>query len=60
MAIGHDINFFSLDLSITCWTRCFYSDAGTVLVMCQASDLELEQTEPLLRAILASLKVEEE
>ena len=60
MAIGHDINFFSLDLSVTCWTRSFYTDAGTVLLLCQTSDLELEEAEKALRGICASLKVEEE
>jgi hypothetical protein len=60
MAIGHDIQFFSLDLTNTCWTRSLYSDAGTVLLLCQANDLELEEYEPVLRAICASLKVEEE
>ncbi len=60
MAIGHDIEFISLDLTNTCWTRCFYSDAGTVLVLCQTNDLELEEYEPILRAICASLTVEEE
>lgn len=60
MAIGHDIQFFSLDLTNTCWTRSIYSDAGTVLVLCQTNDLELEEYEPVLRAICASLRVEEE
>jgi hypothetical protein len=60
MAVGHDIQFFSLDLTNTCWTRSIYSDAGTILVLCQANDLELEEYEPVLRAICASLKIEEE
>ena len=60
MAIGHDIQFFSLDLTNTCWTRSLYSSEGTLLVLCQTNDLELEQYEPILRAICASLKVEEE
>jgi hypothetical protein len=59
MAVGHDVRFFSLDLTNTCWTRSFYSDAGTVLVLCQSNDLELEQNEPVLRAICASMRVEE-
>ena len=58
-AIGHDIRFFSLDLTNTCWTRSFYTIRGTVLVMCQTSDLESETTEPVLRAICASLQVDE-
>lgn len=60
LAIGHDIEFISLDLTNTCWTRSFHSAAGTVLLLCQANDLELEEYEPILRAICASLRVEEE
>jgi hypothetical protein len=59
-AIGHDIRFFSLDLTNTCWTRSFYSPSGTVLVLCQSNDLELERNEPILRAICASLEVDDE
>lgn len=57
-AIGHIIRFFSLDLTNTCWTRSFYSATGTVLVLWQVNDLELEQSEPVLRAICNSLAVE--
>lgn len=59
-AVGHDVRFFSLDLTNTCWTRSFYSAGGTVLVLCQMNDLELETNEPVLRAICASLELEEE
>ena len=59
-AIGHDIRFISLDLTNTCWTRSFYSSEGTVLVLCQANDLELDQHEPVLRGICKSLEVERE
>jgi hypothetical protein len=59
MAVGHDINFFSFDLSNTCWTRSLYGGAGTLLVMCQVADIEQAEYEPVLRAICASLKVEE-
>ena len=58
-AVGHDIQFTSLDLTNTCWTRCFYSSEGTVLVLWQVNDLELERAEPVLKAICASLQVEE-
>jgi hypothetical protein len=60
MAVGHNIQFISLDLTNTCWTHSFYTDAGTVLVMCQTNDLEIEKNEPILRAICASLTVEEQ
>jgi|SRR4051794_6663553 len=59
-AVGHDIQFFSLDLINTCWTRSFYSPSGTLLLLCQSSDLELAANEPVLRAICASLEVDEE
>jgi hypothetical protein len=60
MAVGHNVRFFSLDLTNTCWTRSLYTAQGTVLVMCQTNDLELEKNEPVLRAICASLRVEED
>lgn len=58
-AIGHNIRFFSLDLTNTCHTRCFYGDTGTVLVMWQANDLELDDVEPTFRAMCKSLRVED-
>jgi hypothetical protein len=60
MAVGHNIRFFSLDVTNTCWTRSFYLAGGTVLLMCQTSDLDLAGNEPVLRAICASLEVEED
>lgn len=59
-AVGHDIQFFSLDLTNTCWTRSFYGAGGTVLALWQANDLELEAVEPILRAICASLQIDED
>jgi hypothetical protein len=59
-ATGHDVRFFSLDLSNTCFLRSFYSSEGTVLVLWQANDLELERIEPVLRAICTSIEVEDE
>jgi len=58
-AIGHDIRFIALDLTNTCWTRCFYGAGGTVLVLCQCNDLESELNEPVLRAMCKSLEVDD-
>jgi hypothetical protein len=58
-AMGHDIRFFSLDLTNTCRTRCFYSETGTILAMWQANDLELDAVEPVFQAICKSLQVVE-
>jgi len=59
-AFGYDIRFFSMDLTNTCWTRSFYSARATILLMWQANDLELPTTEGILRAMCASLEVEED
>ena len=59
MAVGHDVAFFSFDLPNTAWTRSLYCGAGTLLLYWQMNDLELQTTEPVLKAITGSLKVEE-
>lgn len=56
-AVGHDIRFFSFDLTNSCWTRCFAATAGTILILWQVNDLEAEEYESALRAIGASLRV---
>lgn len=59
-AIGHDIEFFALDLTNTCRIRSLSSAAGTVMVFWQLADIEWELNAPVLRAISASLRVEDE
>ena len=59
MAVGHDIEFFSLDIANFASTRCFFGPAGTVLLLCQYSDVDEEGVEFTLRAIGASMRVEE-
>jgi hypothetical protein len=58
-AIGHEIRFFSFDLTNSCWTRSFYAAGGTCLLMWQVNDLELGQSEDILRAICASVEVDD-
>lgn len=58
-AIGHDIRFFSFDLTNTCGTRSFYSDAGAILLFWQTNDLELEHVEMVLNAVRASFRLDE-
>jgi hypothetical protein len=60
IAKGHDIEFFSLDAAVTCWTRCIYGPAGTVLVLCQFTSMDEVEYEPTLRALCASMRAEEE
>jgi hypothetical protein len=59
-ARGHDVRFFSLDMVNTCWLRSFRTADRTFLVLCQASDLDADTAEPVLRAMRATLAVEEE
>jgi hypothetical protein len=56
-APGLDIQFISLDLTNTCYARSFYTDEGTLLVMWQGADLDLETMEPVLHAICTSLEL---
>ena len=58
-AVGHDIQFFSMDLTNTCWVRSFRTPQVTVLILCQTSDLELDFVEPVFRAIRASFEMVE-
>jgi hypothetical protein len=58
-AVGHDIRFFSFDLTNTAWVRSIPCESGSLLVLCQVNDLELDTNEPVLRAICASLKIED-
>jgi hypothetical protein len=59
-AIGHDINFFAFDLTNTCWTRCLRGPTGSLLVMCQCTDEELPDHGDTLKAICASVSIDEE
>lgn len=59
-AIGHDINFLTVDTAIACHTRAVESPAGPLLVMTQCSDLDREKNEIVLAAILKSFQFAEE
>ncbi len=59
-AVGHDIQFFTLDFTNTCITRSFYAETGTLLAMWQATDLDLDAVLPVFHAIRASIHVGDE
>lgn len=59
-AIGHDLDFLTLDTAVTCWTRCLDTPAGPLLVMCQVSEHDRGRNEPVLRAVCSSLTVAED
>jgi hypothetical protein len=58
-ALGHDIDFLTLDAAITCRTRAVESPMGPLLTMCQVSEYDREKHDPVLRAIVASIKFED-
>jgi hypothetical protein len=56
-AKGYDVQFVSMDFTNTCWIRSFRIPERTVLIMCQATDMEMDEAESALRDILASLQL---
>jgi hypothetical protein len=59
-AIGHDVDFITLDLAISCSIRALTAPEGCLLVMSQSSDIESPESNAALREILASLTFDEE
>lgn len=55
-AIGHNIDFLTVDMSITCRTRAFDTPTGPVLVMCQFGEYDRDKNEPVLDAVCASMR----
>jgi hypothetical protein len=55
-AVGHDLEFFSLDIIVSCAIRCFRTPRRTVLIFAQWSDLEGEESEMSIRALRGSLE----
>lgn len=53
--IGCDINFYCLDLTNTAVVRSARTPRATVLVLWQATDVELEEVQAVFQAITSSL-----
>jgi hypothetical protein len=56
LAHGYDVSFFLFDLTNSAWTRVFRTPNATILVMWQINDLEMDKYEPVMRAVVASVK----
>ncbi len=54
-AVGHDVEFISLDLSNACAIRCFRTPRRTVFVIGQWSEVEGDDIEDALQAIRRSM-----
>lgn len=59
-ALGHDIDFLTLDTTTSCWTRCVDTADGPLLVLYQVSDFDRAINEPVLNAITTSLEIVDE
>ena len=55
-AIGHDLDFFSLDMTSACVIRCFRTNLRTVLLFGQWSDFEDEPGRAALSGLQHSLE----
>jgi hypothetical protein len=58
-ALGADVNFSHLDLTNTCWIRAVPTGEGSLLVMAQCTDEELDDQGAILKSIMSTLAVEE-
>jgi hypothetical protein len=58
-AVGHDVRFFSFDLTNTAWVRGVPCESGSLVILCQVNDLELDRNGQVLKAICASLAIDE-
>lgn len=59
-AIGHDIDFLTVDVPVVCRVRCLQTTAGPLLILVQTAEPEFAHNDPVLRAIVASLTIDEE
>jgi hypothetical protein len=55
-AVGHDIEFISLDMTNSCAIRCFRSSQRTILIFGQWSDMDGDQNEALITGVRRSLE----
>ena len=54
--VARDIELVALELLNSAWARSFRTEDYTVLVLYQTSDLDMEETQPVMEGITRSLK----
>jgi hypothetical protein len=59
-AVGYDVDFLSVDMSVVCLLRGLNTLDGPLLLMAQVSEYDRERNEPRLREVIASVQIEEE
>ena len=58
-AVGHDVHFLSLDLTVTARVRGLACESGSLLVMTQVADIDADKAGPVLAAMVASLHIDD-
>lgn len=59
-AVGHNVDFLTVDTPALCLTRCVNTSDGPVLFWAQVSELDRAASEPVLRAVLDSVVIDDE
>jgi len=59
-AIGYDIDFITVDVTSFTMIRCMNTAYGVLLVLAQVADYDREYHEPVLREMLASVRIHDE
>ena len=59
-ATGYDIHFFAFDLTSNCAIRGVTCTLGSMLIMSQCADCDLEESGPVLQAVMDSIKIEDD
>jgi hypothetical protein len=54
-ASGYDMQFYCMDLVVTARVRTVCTNAGTLVLLCQAEDREFQRLEPVFRAMSESV-----
>jgi hypothetical protein len=57
-AVGHDIEFLTLDTTTSAFTRCLDTEEGPLLLMAQTGGYDRAEHWPLLLAIKESLRID--
>ncbi|MFO0955957.1 MAG: hypothetical protein U0800_00655 [Isosphaeraceae bacterium] len=55
-AVGHDVSFFSFDMTNACTIRSFRTPRHTVLLFGQWSELDAEETEEAMKALRGTIE----
>ena len=59
-AVGHNIDFLTLDTSIAAWLRCVSTAEGNLVILGQVSELDRLDYETVLKAMLQSVTIADE